>query len=160
MYIAPQSAVGLVRFLERSSMHITSERSPSSRRPSWLRLVAAAAVVAATAVPAWAQGAVASPAGKPSSTGLPPLIDRELFFGNPEITGAQISPDGQYIAFIKPYKDTRNIWVKKTGEPFDAARLVTADTKRPIPGYAWSVTAGSSSSCRTTRATRTTTCTR
>jgi dipeptidyl aminopeptidase/acylaminoacyl peptidase len=137
MYIAPQSAVGLVRFLERSSMHITSERSPSSRRPSWLRLVAAAAVVAATAVPAWAQGAVASPAGKPSSTGLPPLIDRELFFGNPEITGAQISPDGQYIAFIKPYKDTRNIWVKKTGDPFDAARLVTADTKRPIPGYAW-----------------------
>jgi hypothetical protein len=24
----------------------------------------------------------------------PPLIDRELFFGDPEISGAQISPDG------------------------------------------------------------------
>ena len=70
--------------------------------------------------------------------GLPPVIDRELFFGNPEIAGAQLSPDGQFIAFIKPYKDTRNVWVKKTGEPFSAAKLVTADTKRPIPGYFWS----------------------
>ena len=32
----------------------------------------------------------------------PPLIDRELFFGDPEIAGAQISPDGKYIAFLKP----------------------------------------------------------
>ena len=31
-----------------------------------------------------------------------PLIDRELFFGNPEIAGAQISPDGKYLAFLKP----------------------------------------------------------
>jgi hypothetical protein len=46
--------------------------------------------------------------------GLPPLIDRELFFGNPEILSAQLSPDGRYIAFLKPWKDTRNIWVKKT----------------------------------------------
>jgi hypothetical protein len=28
---------------------------------------------------------------------LPPLIDRELFFGDPEITGAQLSPDGKFI---------------------------------------------------------------
>ena len=31
--------------------------------------------------------------------GLPPLIDRELLFGNPEISGAQISPDGKYLFF-------------------------------------------------------------
>jgi dipeptidyl aminopeptidase/acylaminoacyl peptidase len=73
----------------------------------------------------------------PAAGQQPPIIDRELFFGNPEISGAQLSPDGQYIAFIKPWKDTRNIWVKKTGEPFSAARLVTADPKRPIPGYFW-----------------------
>ena len=30
------------------------------------------------------------------------------------------------------------MWVKKTGEPFSAAKLITADTKRPIPGYFWS----------------------
>ena len=80
-------------------------------------------------------GQAAAPAAAPRSTGeQPPVLDRELFFGNPEITGAQLSPDGRYAAFIKPYKDTRNVWVKKAGEPFEAARLVTADTKRPIPG--------------------------
>ena len=72
------------------------------------------------------------------STGLPPLIDRELFFGDPEISGAQISPDGKFIAFIKPFKGTRNIWVKQTAEPFDAAKPITADTKRPITEYFWS----------------------
>ena len=69
---------------------------------------------------------------------MPPLIDRELFFGNPEIAGAQISPDGKYISFIKPYNDTRNVWVKGIDEPFDKARLLTAETKRPVAGYFWS----------------------
>jgi dipeptidyl aminopeptidase/acylaminoacyl peptidase len=69
---------------------------------------------------------------------LPPLIDRELFFGNPEISGAQISPDGRYISFLKPYKDTRNIWVKRTGDPYSAAKLITNDTKRPVTNYFWS----------------------
>ena len=72
-----------------------------------------------------------------NASGLPPIIDRELFFGNPEIAGAQLSPDGKYIAFLKPWKDTRNVWVKKTSEPYDTARLVTADTKRPIPDFFW-----------------------
>ena len=73
-----------------------------------------------------------------AQNGLPPIIDREIFFGNPEIASAQISPDGQFIAFRKPYKDTMNLWVKKAGEPFDKARLITAETKRPIRGYFWS----------------------
>ena len=51
----------------------------------------------------------------------PPLIDRELLFGDPEISAAEISPDGKYIAFLKPLNKTRNIWVKKTDEPFDGA---------------------------------------
>jgi dipeptidyl aminopeptidase/acylaminoacyl peptidase len=73
----------------------------------------------------------------PSNPGLPPLIDRELLFGDPEISGAQLSPDGKYIAFMEPWKDTRNIFVKKTGEAFSAARLLTTETKRPIGGYLW-----------------------
>ncbi|MCI0662304.1 MAG: S9 family peptidase, partial [Acidobacteria bacterium] len=67
-----------------------------------------------------------------------PLIDRELLFGNPEISGAQLSPDGQFIAFIKPYKETRNIWVKRATEAFSAAIPLTDDTKRPIPSFFWS----------------------
>ncbi len=74
----------------------------------------------------------------PLAAQQPPLIDRELLFGDPEISGAQISPDGKFIAFMKPLNKTRNIWVKKTEEPFSAARPITADTKRPIPAYFWS----------------------
>ena len=68
----------------------------------------------------------------------PALIDRELIFGNPEYAGAQISPDGKYISFIKPYKDTMNVWVKGVDEPFNAARPMTADTTRPVRNYFWS----------------------
>lgn len=68
----------------------------------------------------------------------PPIIDRELFFGDPEISGAQISPDGKFIAFVKPFKGTRNIWVKRTEEPFDAAKPITNDKSRPVAQYFWS----------------------
>ena len=74
---------------------------------------------------------------KASPGGLPPLIDRELIFGNPEISGEQLSPNGKYLAFQKPWKDTRNIYVKGVDQPFSAARLLTTETKRPVPGYFW-----------------------
>ena len=40
------------------------------------------------------------------ASGPPQLIDRDIIFGNPEIAAAQLSPDGKYIAFLKPWKDT------------------------------------------------------
>lgn len=67
-----------------------------------------------------------------------PLIERELFFDNPEIAGGRLSPDGKWMTFMKPHKGIMNIWIKKYDEPFDDARLVTADTIRPIPSYFWS----------------------
>src|ERR1044071_4958854 len=70
--------------------------------------------------------------------GLPPIIDRELFFGDPEISGAQISPDGKFVSFVKPFKGTRNIWVKRTEESFDAAKPITNDKSRPVTQYFWS----------------------
>jgi dipeptidyl aminopeptidase/acylaminoacyl peptidase len=82
--------------------------------------------------------AMSAVAATAQSKGQPPLIDRELFFGDPEIAGAQISPDGKFIAFIKPFKGTRNIWIKATEAPFDSAKPLTADTTRPIPAYFWS----------------------
>ncbi|MBW8878785.1 MAG: S9 family peptidase [Acidobacteria bacterium] len=85
------------------------------------------AVLLALAATAWAQ----PPAP-------PPLIDRQLFFGDPEIVGGRLSPDGKHIAFIKPLDGTRNVWVKGIDEPFEAARPITAETKRPIPVYLWS----------------------
>ncbi|MBZ5504858.1 MAG: prolyl oligopeptidase family serine peptidase [Acidobacteriia bacterium] len=74
----------------------------------------------------------------PATSGLPPVIDRELIFGNPEIAGAQISPNGKYLTFLKPWKDTRNVYVKGVDEPFSAARLMTTEAKRPVAGYFWS----------------------
>jgi len=76
--------------------------------------------------------AIADKAGGP-----PQLIDRDVIFGNPEIAAAQLSPDGKYIAFLKPWKDTRNVYVKAVDEPFSAARLLTTETKRPVAGYFW-----------------------
>jgi len=78
------------------------------------------------------QGATAEVAGQ-----LPPLIDRELFFGDPEISGSNLSPDGRFVSFLKPYNGVRNIWVKRIDEPFADAKPVTAD-ERPVPGYFWS----------------------
>ncbi|HEU0122814.1 MAG TPA: alpha/beta fold hydrolase [Bryobacteraceae bacterium] len=67
----------------------------------------------------------------------PPLLDRELFFGDPEISGAQLSPDGAFLTFMRPHNNVRNIWIKKAGDPFTAARPLTASAKRPIPAYFW-----------------------
>jgi len=67
-----------------------------------------------------------------------PLIDRELFFGNPKISGAQISPDGKYITVIKPLDGIMNIWLKKIDEDFEKAIPITNDQTRPIRSYFWS----------------------
>ena len=113
---------------------------PSSR-PRLARLL----LVSALAVPMAASATTPAAAPKPAPAakavahkGLPPVLDRELFFGNPEIAGAQLSPDGKWTAFLKPWKETRNVWVKKTGDPYDKARLVTAEPKRPVAGFFWS----------------------
>ncbi len=69
---------------------------------------------------------------------LPPVIDRELFFGDPQITRANLSPDGKFISFVKEYRGTRNIWVKKAEAAFTDAKPLTEDTLRPIDNYFWS----------------------
>jgi len=59
---------------------------------------------------------------------LPPLIPRDLLFGNPEKTSPQMSPDAQRLAWLAPdKKDVLQVWVK----------VVTADKKRGIRRYFW-----------------------
>ena len=65
-----------------------------------------------------------------------PILDRDLFFGNPEISGGQLSPDGKWISFMKANNGILNIWIKKFDEPFEKARPLT-DSKRPMRGYFW-----------------------
>lgn len=65
-----------------------------------------------------------------------PILDRELFFGNPQIAGGQLSPDGKWISFMKPFNGIMNIWVKSFDQPFEEARPLTNST-RPLYGYSW-----------------------
>ena len=67
---------------------------------------------------------------------LPPLISRDLLFGNPERTSPALSPDGKRLAWLAP--DTNNVlqvWVKTVGKDDD--RIITADKKRGIRQYFW-----------------------
>jgi dipeptidyl aminopeptidase/acylaminoacyl peptidase len=68
-----------------------------------------------------------------------PLIPLTSFFDNPEIAGAQISPDGQWLSYLKPYQGKLNIYVKRFGS--DEERRMTTDTIRPVLGYFWAVDA-------------------
>nr|WP_220338328.1 alpha/beta fold hydrolase [Wenzhouxiangella sediminis] len=92
---------------------------------------------AAAALCSVAALAADKPASLPYTDQLPPLLDRQLFFDDPEISGAQISPDGEFVTFMRPFEGVRNIWIKGIDEGFDEARPLT-DDDRPVPGYFWS----------------------
>jgi dipeptidyl aminopeptidase/acylaminoacyl peptidase len=66
----------------------------------------------------------------------PPLIPREVLFGNPEKVSPQISPDGKRLAWIAPDpKNVLQVWVKTIGGADD--KVVTADKKRGIRRFFW-----------------------
>lgn len=86
-----------------------------------------------------AAGASASAAAVPSdalAAGEPPLISRDVLFGNPERTSARISPDGTRFAFIAPLDGVLNVWVAPVGD-LAAAKPVTKDTGRGIRMHQW-----------------------
>ena len=78
------------------------------------------------------------PFGSCKRSSRPPIIDREIFFGDPEISGGILSPDGEYISFLKPFNGTRNIWVKPLNASFNEALPLTSEVQRPIRSYFWS----------------------
>ena len=71
----------------------------------------------------------------PALAEAPPLIDVKEFFKNPEQAGHQLSPNGQFIAYLAPWNSRLNVWVKKIGE--DTPQRVTGDTARDIRTFAW-----------------------
>ena len=49
---------------------------------------------------------------------LPPLIPRDVLFGNPDKAGPQISPDGKHLAYLAPdKKNVLQVWVRSTKPP-------------------------------------------
>jgi dipeptidyl aminopeptidase/acylaminoacyl peptidase len=72
----------------------------------------------------------------PAIANLPPLIPREVLFGNPERARPQLSPDGKYLAYIAPdEKNVLQVWLQTVGKSDD--RQITADEKRGIRSYFW-----------------------
>jgi dipeptidyl aminopeptidase/acylaminoacyl peptidase len=81
-------------------------------------------------------GALLSLGSQVARAELPPLIPRDVLFGNPEKTRPQISPDGKRLAWLAPdSKNVLQVWVKTIGSSDD--HIVTSDKKRGIRQYAW-----------------------
>ena len=88
-----------------------------------LRNALALMLVTAIAAPALAQTA--------------PLAPRSVFFGNPEKAAGRLSPDGKWLSWMAPKDGVLNVWVAPL-DARDKARVMTAETKRPVAGYSWS----------------------
>ena len=69
----------------------------------------------------------------------PPVIPREVLFGNPDRASPRLSPDGASISYLAPVDGVLNIWVGPEADPA-AARPVTDDRERGIRIYFWAYT--------------------
>jgi len=64
-----------------------------------------------------------------------PLIPMKDFFRNPVKTAFKLSPDGEHLAFLQPWKTRLNVHVQKIGEK--KVIRITDAKKRDIAGYMW-----------------------
>jgi dipeptidyl aminopeptidase/acylaminoacyl peptidase len=75
-------------------------------------------------------------AAVPAIAAPPPLISRDILFGNPERTFPQLAPDGKRLAWLAPdKKNILQVWVKTIGQSDD--KMITADKHRGIRSYRW-----------------------
>jgi dipeptidyl aminopeptidase/acylaminoacyl peptidase len=79
-------------------------------------------------------------AGAPAATVK--RYDVREFFGNPDKTGFQISPDGKTICFMAPFERRRNLFTVPvpadgSAPDFAKAKRLTSETARDIAGYFW-----------------------
>jgi dipeptidyl aminopeptidase/acylaminoacyl peptidase len=71
-----------------------------------------------------------------AQAGLPPLIPREILFGNPARTDPKVSPDGSQLSWLAPDKNgVLNVWVSA----IDGAKPhpITNEMSHPIGWYKW-----------------------
>jgi len=64
-----------------------------------------------------------------------PLIPMEDFFRNPEKSSFNISPDGNHIAYMKPWKSRMNVFVMDMITKKEAR--LTSSQERGVYGFAW-----------------------
>jgi dipeptidyl aminopeptidase/acylaminoacyl peptidase len=101
------------------------------RSAVWLICIALLAACgrddAPTAPPAATDAAAATPAP-------PPLLARDLLFGNPQRANGQLSPDGRWVGYVAPREGVMNVYVAPSTDPANG-RPVTNDRLRGIRGY-------------------------
>jgi dipeptidyl aminopeptidase/acylaminoacyl peptidase len=68
---------------------------------------------------------------------LPPLIEVERFFADPQFAGASLSSDGSRIAYLAPHGGRMNVWVRGLDQEHEDAVCVTRDSRRGIHSYYW-----------------------
>jgi dipeptidyl aminopeptidase/acylaminoacyl peptidase len=66
---------------------------------------------------------------------MPRVIPMKDFFKNPDKAGFTLSPNGDHLAFLKPWESRLNIHVQKIGE--DEAVRITDAVERDITNYFW-----------------------
>ena len=66
---------------------------------------------------------------------MPPQIPLRDFFKNPEKSGFDLSPNGEYLAFLAPYQNRMNLHIQKVGS--EEVTRITQVTERDIAGYFW-----------------------
>ncbi len=90
----------------------------------------------------WGRRWVANLAGMPMVAAAaggaptpPPRIPLRDFFRNSEAMSYEISPDGNYLAWLAPWERRMNVFVRPLAG--ETATRVTAETARDIGGFAW-----------------------
>jgi dipeptidyl aminopeptidase/acylaminoacyl peptidase len=69
-----------------------------------------------------------------------PLVPREVFFGDPDVSWARLSFDGASVAYLAPVDGVRNLWVAALRD-LKGARPLTRATDRPIGNvFQWAMT--------------------
>ncbi|RDI43339.1 S9 family peptidase [Nocardia mexicana] len=64
------------------------------------------------------------------------LISVEDFFRAPTHSGATISPDGTRVAYLAPWKNRLNVWIRELDSDAEP-RCVTADENRSVQRFLW-----------------------
>lgn len=70
-----------------------------------------------------------------AGTGTAPLIPLKDFFRNPAKANYSLSPNGEYLAFMQPWKNRLNVFVQRIGSK--KITRVSGAEKRDIAGFLW-----------------------
>lgn len=72
-----------------------------------------------------------------NTTTMAKKIALEDFFRNPQKSAYALSPKGDYLAFLAPYKDRKNIYVQAVADTASEPVRITSVTDRDLSGFSW-----------------------